>query len=139
MISNQLLSQQVSSRIIGRRLLRQGRALGADPYLLRILEAVIPTRENLRSLRKLHHSAARRAEKEARPLPKNQAPRCGARCRDGHACQAPGFKRPDGSRAARCKWHGGASGPGAISEAGRAAIAASNRRRAQAKREAAST
>jgi hypothetical protein len=138
MFSNQFLAQQVSSRIIGRRLLRQGRALGVDPYLLRILEAVIPTRENLRSVRKLAHAQARRAEKEARPLPKNLS-RCGARCRDGHACQAPGFKRPDGSRSARCKWHGGASRRGATSESGRAAIVASNRRRVQAKREAAST
>ena len=42
-------------------------------------------------------------------LPKRQRDRCGAKCRDGHACKAPVFKRPDGSLARRCRMHGGAS------------------------------
>lgn len=42
-------------------------------------------------------------------LPKGQRPRCGAKCRDGHPCRAPLFKRPDGSMGLRCRMHGGAS------------------------------
>ena len=50
--------------------------------------------------------------REPRPKPvppKHQRERCGAKCRDGHACRAPVFKRPDGSLARRCRMHGGAS------------------------------
>lgn len=50
----------------------------------------------------------REPRREAVP-PKKLRDRCGAKCRDGHACRAPAFKRPDGSLARRCRMHGGAS------------------------------
>ena len=46
-------------------------------------------------------------------------PRCGARCRDGHACRAPVVLRVDGTLAKRCRMHGGLS-TGARSPAGQA-------------------
>jgi hypothetical protein len=61
-------------------------------------------------------------------IPKSERPRCGARCRDGHACRAPVVVRSDGSFKKRCRLHGGLS-TGPKSAAGRAAIAQSNRRR----------
>ena len=50
----------------------------------------------------------REPRREAVP-PKKLRDRCGAKCRDGHACRAPVFKRPDGTLARRCRMHGGAS------------------------------
>ena len=50
----------------------------------------------------------REPRREAAP-PKRLRDRCGAKCRDGHACHAPVFKRADGSLARRCRMHGGAS------------------------------
>lgn len=72
-----------------------------------------------------------------RPLHRAR-PICGARCRDGHACRARVAVRQDGALATRCKNHGGLS-TGARTAEGRARIAESNRRRAQAGAEAAST
>jgi len=37
----------------------------------------------------------------------NQAPRCGAKTRDGSPCQAPAVKNSE-----RCRMHGGAEGSG---------------------------
>lgn len=60
--------------------------------------------------------------------PRAAMPRCGARTRAGTPCKA---RAMDGR--ARCRMHGGLS-TGPRSEAGRAAIAASNRRRAMMRR-----
>jgi hypothetical protein len=70
--------------------------------------------------------------------PKSARPLCGARTRSGAPCKARAYLREDGSLSARCKLHGGAS-TGPRSKKGRAAIAASNRRRAQAKAKSTST
>lgn len=56
--------------------------------------------------------------------PKMQRDRCGAKCRDGHACLAPVFKRPDGSLSRRCRMHGGASTGPKTEEGKRRALAA---------------
>ena len=50
---------------------------------------------------------------------KANRPRCGARCRDGHACRAPVVLRVDGTLAKRCRMHGGLS-TGARSPEGQA-------------------
>jgi hypothetical protein len=70
--------------------------------------------------------------------PKAQRPQCGARCRSGKPCAARVVEREDGSLAKRCRMHGGTS-TGPRSKKGRAAVAASNRRRAQLAREAKAT
>jgi hypothetical protein len=62
-------------------------------------------------------------------VPKRLRSKCGAKCRDGHACCAPSV-----IEGGRCRMHGGLS-TGPKTEAGRAAIAESNRRRALAKRQ----
>jgi hypothetical protein len=51
--------------------------------------------------------AVRRRER----TPKAERPRCGAQCRDGHACQAPAvWDRERGCvRNGRCRMHGGLS------------------------------
>ena len=56
-------------------------------------------------------------------VPKAQQPKCGAKCRDGHACN----RRPVPGKP-RCKNHGGLS-TGPKTEAGRKAIVESNQRR----------
>jgi len=61
---------------------------------------------------------------------KSQRPLCGARCRSGQPCRARRIVRADGTLARRCRMHGGLS-CGPKTAAGRAAIAASNRRRAK--------
>lgn len=58
-------------------------------------------------------------------IPKKRRPYCGARCRDGHACRARVLEGKT-----KCRTHGGLS-TGPRTTAGRAAIAESNRRRAQ--------
>jgi hypothetical protein len=58
-------------------------------------------------------------------IPRAERPRCGARCRTGQPCQ---MRAVEGKK--RCRLHGGAS-TGPKSEAGRQAIAESNRRRAR--------
>ena len=65
----------------------------------------------------------REPRREAVP-PKQLRDRCGAKCRDGHACRAPVFKRPDGSLARRCRMHGGASTGPKTEEGKRRALAA---------------
>jgi len=73
----------------------------------------------------------RQHEKECfHPLRHAKLPLCSARCRDGHACRARVVVREDGCLAKRCRLHGGLS-TGAKTAAGRAAIIASNKRRAQ--------
>lgn len=49
----------------------------------------------------------------SRPLPKRERPRCGARCRDDHPCQARVALNPHtGKLSTRCRMHGGwSSGP----------------------------
>ena len=46
-----------------------------------------------------------------RRTPKGERPRCGARCRDGHPCQAPAVwdRANDRPRNGRCRLHGGCS------------------------------
>jgi len=48
-----------------------------------------------------------------KPIPKLDRPRCGARCRDGHACQARIALNPNtGKLSTRCRMHGGwSTGP----------------------------
>ncbi len=43
--------------------------------------------------------------------PRPQRPKCGARCRDGHACRAPAVwdRENDRPRNGRCRLHGGLS------------------------------
>lgn len=55
---------------------------------------------------------------------------CCAKTRSGGECRARVAKRQDGTAAKRCRLHGGLS-TGPTSEAGRARIAESNRRRAK--------
>jgi hypothetical protein len=62
---------------------------------------------------------------------RSERPPCGARCRDGHPCQAPAMlDRETGCyvRNGRCRLHGGLS-TGPRTAAGRARIAAAQRRR----------
>lgn len=63
-------------------------------------------------------------------IPKQERPQCGARCRTGNPCQARVVVNVDGSFRKRCRMHGGLS-TGPTSEAGRARIVESNRRRAK--------
>lgn len=71
--------------------------------------------EALGVLRALDHleAAMRRAPLTERRTPRCRRPRCGARCRDGHACRAAVVVRRDKSghviAAARCRMHGGCS------------------------------
>ncbi len=67
--------------------------------------------------------------------PKRLRPRCGARCRDGHPCQARVVWDTDNDRPrnGRCRMHGGLS-TGPKTQKGRARIAKANRRRAKARR-----
>jgi len=49
--------------------------------------------------------------RERKRTPKEERPKCGARCRDGHACRAPAvwdFEH-DRPRNGRCRVHGGLS------------------------------
>lgn len=69
--------------------------------------------------------AMRRLKFDIAHTPKINRPKCGARCRDGHACLATVV---DGTL--RCRLHGGLS-TGPRTPEGRAAIADSNRRRAR--------
>ncbi len=66
----------------------------------------------------------RRAQEWSTPKPRRDRPRCGAKTRQGEACR----RLPVPGRA-RCANHGGMS-TGPKTATGRAAIAASNRRRA---------
>jgi hypothetical protein len=68
-----------------------------------------------------------------RRKPKAERPQCGAQCRDGHQCRARVTLDRHGRPRKRCRLHGGLS-TGPRSAAGRAAIAQSNRRRAECKR-----
>jgi hypothetical protein len=63
---------------------------------------------------------------QTRTVPKQQRPRCGAHRRDGGLCLAPSVS----ARGKRCRMHGGLS-TGPRTEPGKAAIASSNRRRAE--------
>lgn len=63
-------------------------------------------------------------------LPKAERPLCGAKCRSGEPCRARVVVKGGGVLATRCRLHGGLS-TGPKTEAGRLAIAASNRRRAR--------
>jgi len=51
------------------------------------------------------------AQQKAPTTPKKLRPRCGARCRDGHPCQAPAVwdSEHDRPRNGRCRMHGGLS------------------------------
>lgn len=59
---------------------------------------------------------------------KDQQERCGAKCRDGHACRASVVVRADKTLSKRCRLHGGLS-TGPKTTEGKAAIAQSNRTR----------
>lgn len=68
--------------------------------------------------------------KRPRKLPKTKRPLCGARCRNGQPCKMRVVLGADGKARRRCRLHGGLS-TGPRTPEGRAAIAASNRRRAR--------
>jgi hypothetical protein len=72
--------------------------------------------------------AMRRLKFNIEGTPKNNRPKCRARCRGGHSCRATVV---DGTL--RCRMHGGLS-TGPRTPEGRAAIAESNRRRAMLSR-----
>jgi hypothetical protein len=78
--------------------------------------------------RTIHTRMAEWRRLEART--KKRRPRCGARCRDGHPCQARAVWDPVAGqpRNGRCRLHGGLS-TGPRTAEGRARIAESNRRR----------
>ncbi len=62
---------------------------------------------------------------------------CGAKTRAGYPCRGlPVYRPPSKPGKARCRMHGGRS-TGPRTDAGRAAIAASNRRRAERRRDGA--
>ncbi len=101
---------------------------------LRLL-ARLDARERLDLTRRVLAERERRAERQRRLHPgriraglavlegwarmKKNRPRCGARCRAGHACRAPVVLRVDGTLAKRCRMHGGLS-TGARSPEGQA-------------------
>ncbi|MHC4550302.1 MAG: HGGxSTG domain-containing protein [Planctomycetota bacterium] len=68
--------------------------------------------------------------RDLRLTPKSERPRCGAKTRRGTPCQAPAAwdKVRDQPRNGRCRLHGGLS-TGARTPAGRARLAAAQRRR----------
>lgn len=69
---------------------------------------------------------------------KHELPRCGARCRDGHPCQAPATRDAETGcyvRNGRCRLHGGLS-TGPKTAEGRRRIGAAARQRAAARRDA---
>ncbi len=67
--------------------------------------------------------------------PKRTRPKCGAKCRDGHACRAPTVwdKLRDRPRNGRCRNHGGLS-TGPRTAEGKARIAMAQRERWRAYR-----
>jgi hypothetical protein len=77
------------------------------------------------------------SESGPRRVPRHLRPRCTARRRDGHRCQAKVAwdTKHDRARNTKCRVHGGMA-PGPRTPEGRQRIAASNRRRAQARRQA---
>ncbi len=102
------------------------------------------TREHTKTIRVLLR-AARRALRAAgwrKPLDrvfKHELPLCGARCRDGHPCQAKATMDADTGcyvRNGRCRLHGGLS-TGPRTAAGRARIARAARQRWARARQAA--
>jgi hypothetical protein len=94
-----------------------------------------------RLARRRRRVLARLAELEPVPgsmrqpyMPGEPRPRCSARCRDGHPCRAPVTWCPTTREPRqRCRLHGGLS-TGPRTPEGRAAIVASNQRRAAARR-----
>ena len=62
----------------------------------------------------------------------DEVPRCGARCRDGHACRARAVKNPVTGKQTRCRMHGGKS-PGPKTQDGRARSLAALARGRQAR------
>lgn len=85
-------------------------------------------------------SAMLRADDTYRPfhiLFKRELPLCGARCRDGHPCQARATRDEETGcfvRNGRCRIHGGLS-TGPRTAEGKRRVGAAARRRAQARRE----
>ena len=88
----------------------------------------------LRALDDLVALADRAVIAVCRP-PRRRRPRCGARCRDGHACAAPVVARRDEHGAvivaARCRMHGGLSTGPRTPEGRRRALDALARGRAR--------
>ncbi len=94
--------------------------------------------EDPRPFRRKKNGKSRAKNEHVWRVPKSERQFCGASTRGGSPCRARACVREDGALARRCRLHGGLS-TGAKTEAGRARIAASNRRRAEQRREAAST
>lgn len=72
--------------------------------------------------RRLRTGFYERNEPRAPSVPgnvKQRVPRCGAKCRDGHACRARAVKNPVTGKRTRCRMHGGKS-PGPNTQDGRA-------------------
>lgn len=68
---------------------------------------------------------------------KRELPQCGARCRDGHSCQAQATRDAETGcyvRNGRCRLHGGLS-TGPRTAAGKRRVGEVARRRAQARRD----
>ena len=141
-----------------REILRRARKTKTDRFTLLMARAVAPTVGDVRAQERYARQSERRARAHAKAdkeaaqiaagthrwardgpgvwrIPKTQRPQCGARTRSGTACKAAVIVRADGSHAARCRNHGGLS-TGPRSQAGRDAIAQSNRQRAARKRDA---
>lgn len=102
------------------------------------------TREHEKARRTLVRAVfqAVRASGLRKPLDRvfrHERPRCGARCRDGHSCQARATMDAESGcyvRNGRCRLHGGLS-TGPRTEAGRERIAAAARQRWARARQAA--
>lgn len=85
--------------------------------------------EDPRPFRRKKRGKSRAKNEHVWHIPKAERATCGASTRSGGNCLARVCVRADGTLARRCRLHGGLS-TGAKTEAGRARIAESNRRRA---------
>jgi hypothetical protein len=86
-------------------------------------------RAKLRAARKLASAAKTALDAAMQRKPKDKRVRCGARCRDGHSCEAQPYW-PQGApvvRNGRCRMHGGLS-TGPRTARGKASVADAARR-----------
>jgi hypothetical protein len=105
--------------------------------LLAVPFETLAARDQLRLLTAIAREMDRREAEAMAPLPRRERPRCGARCRDGHPCQAPVVWNAEANAPVngRCKVHGGLS-TGPKTPEGRQHIGEATRQRAQARRAA---
>lgn len=96
--------------------------------LAEIRAALSTARDLLTVVRRERHSEARDIARPIERDPRAERPRCGARCRDGHACSAPVvWVAGEAAPRRRCRLHGGLS-TGPRTEAGRSRALANLRR-----------